>query len=211
MRDGELASSQSQGYHQLWCPCYMCFEQSVNDPVSQHIHLHYMHWQTLVPCRALVDAISSRSVSTPARLADGKLVRAAPFFLQLCVIGEHTDWAAGYRHENRAIPPSFTLVATTDEGLHARVGGRTDGRLVFRASRAAPCVGSEDDGSGLAMPPLNVAMTEEVKDYERCFFVRSRHTKPVLRTTTSQAQWPVVSVSITQITLDHVVVDAVEA
>ncbi|CAM9388497.1 unnamed protein product, partial [Hapterophycus canaliculatus] len=39
---------------------------------------------------------------------------------QLCVIGEHTDWAAGYRNRNRAIPPGCTLVATTREGLHAR-------------------------------------------------------------------------------------------
>ncbi|CAN0327109.1 unnamed protein product, partial [Laminaria digitata] len=52
---------------------------------------------------------------------------------KLCVIGEHTDWAAGYRDRNRSIPPGITLVATTQEGLHARVRARADGRLVFKA------------------------------------------------------------------------------
>lgn len=107
------------------------------------------------------------------------------------MIGEHTDWAAGYRNQNRAIPPGFTLVATTREGLHARVGTRADGRLVFKAatcssSHAPPLppasskdsgddgvVGDEETtaastastracGAAGAAPVLDVAMTEEV-------------------------------------------------
>ncbi|CAM9274498.1 unnamed protein product [Scytosiphon promiscuus] len=77
---------------------------------------------------------------------------------RLCVIGEHTDWAAGYRDQNRAIPPGFTLVATTREGLHARVGAREDGRLVFKAATCSssaaasslPTVSGLDDGDTAA-------------------------------------------------------------
>ncbi|CAM9442895.1 unnamed protein product [Pylaiella littoralis] len=86
---------------------------------------------------------------------------------QLCVLGEHTDWAAGYRNQNRAIPPGFTLVATTREGLHARVKARTDGRLVFSAApstcgaagASAAAGGAASDGA--AVRTLDVAMTEE--------------------------------------------------
>eukprot|EP00752_Nemacystus_decipiens_P005273 g4783.t1 len=92
---------------------------------------------------------------------------------RLCVLGEHTDWAAGYRAQNRAIPPGFTIVATTREGLHARVKPRADGRLVFKATRPSPSASSRsgDDTGGAeeaaATDPgsdgatLDVAMTEE--------------------------------------------------
>ena len=90
------------------------------------------------------------------------------------MLGEHTDWAAGYRDRNRAIPPGFTIVATTREGLHARVKPRADGRLVFKAACLNPptsSCGSGDAAGGQEAADagseggatLDVAMTEEVK------------------------------------------------
>lgn len=93
---------------------------------------------------------------------------------QLCVLGEHTDWAAGYRNQNRAIPPGFTLVATTREGLHARVKARTDGRLVFSAAPStcgaagAPAAAGGAASDGAAVRTLDVAMTEEVTMHSTC-------------------------------------------
>ncbi|CAN0050212.1 unnamed protein product [Ectocarpus sp. 6 AP-2014] len=67
---------------------------------------------------------------------------------RLCVLGEHTDWAAGYRDRNRAVPPGFTVVATTREGLHARVQARADGRLTFKAARPDAFTGGKGGGDG---------------------------------------------------------------
>lgn len=77
--------------------------------------------------------------------------------MQLCVLGEHTDWAAGYRDRTRNIPPGFTLVATTQEGIHARVSGRRDGRFVFKT-----CTSPSVDLKPFSEVPLDVPMTEEV-------------------------------------------------
>lgn len=56
-------------------------------------------------------------------------------------------------------------MATTQEGLHARVRGRTDGRLVFKT-----CVSADGDRT---RSPLDVPMTEEVSVVGR----RSRFCK----------------------------------
>ncbi|CAN0297406.1 unnamed protein product, partial [Ectocarpus sp. 4 AP-2014] len=69
---------------------------------------------------------------------------------RLCVLGEHTDWAAGYRDRNRAVPPGFTVVATTREGLHARVQARADGRLTFKAGCPDASTAGEGGGDGIA-------------------------------------------------------------
>lgn len=114
-------------------------------------------------------------------------VSKTPPTSQLCVLGEHTDWAAGYRDRNRAISPGFTVVATTTEGLHARTKPRTDGRLVFKASCPNPCTANQcsssstntrgrgtaavavpsSNGAARSVDPvrtLDVAMTEEVSE-----------------------------------------------
>jgi galactokinase len=40
---------------------------------------------------------------------------------RLCLFGEHSDWAAGYRRSHPEIPPGRCLVVGTDQGLHASV------------------------------------------------------------------------------------------
>jgi mevalonate kinase len=40
---------------------------------------------------------------------------------RLCLFGEHSDWAAGYRSRDGRIPSGQCLVAGTDQGLSARV------------------------------------------------------------------------------------------
>jgi len=38
---------------------------------------------------------------------------------RLCLLGEHSDWAAGYRASHAEIPPGYCLVVGTDQGLRA--------------------------------------------------------------------------------------------
>ena len=40
---------------------------------------------------------------------------------RLCLFGEHSDWAGGFRRFNREIVPGKTLVLGTPQGLAARV------------------------------------------------------------------------------------------
>ncbi|MEG3846343.1 GHMP kinase [Microcoleus sp. herbarium19] len=40
---------------------------------------------------------------------------------RLCLFGEHSDWAAGYRHLNPAIAKGCTLIASTNQGIYAEV------------------------------------------------------------------------------------------
>jgi galactokinase len=40
---------------------------------------------------------------------------------RLCLLGEHSDWAGGYRTEVPALVPGHCLVTGTDQGLHATV------------------------------------------------------------------------------------------
>lgn len=51
---------------------------------------------------------------------------------RLCLLGEHTDWAAGrHRLVNRKIPLGYCIVCATNEGLFARVGDFDEGCLRY--------------------------------------------------------------------------------
>jgi UTP-glucose-1-phosphate uridylyltransferase/mevalonate kinase len=40
---------------------------------------------------------------------------------RICLFGEHSDWAGGYRRVNPSIEKGFTLICGTDQGIYARV------------------------------------------------------------------------------------------
>ena len=40
---------------------------------------------------------------------------------RLCLFGEHSDWAAGYRPLNPTIEKGYTLIVSTNQGIHAEV------------------------------------------------------------------------------------------
>jgi UTP-glucose-1-phosphate uridylyltransferase/mevalonate kinase len=52
---------------------------------------------------------------------------------RVCLFGEHSDWAGGYRRINSAIVPGYAIICGTNQGLRARVQPHGD-RLVFRSS-----------------------------------------------------------------------------
>jgi UTP-glucose-1-phosphate uridylyltransferase/mevalonate kinase len=41
---------------------------------------------------------------------------------RICLFGEHSDWAGGYRRINSEIEKGYTLITGTDQGIHAEVG-----------------------------------------------------------------------------------------
>src|SRR5512134_1119954 len=40
---------------------------------------------------------------------------------RICLFGEHSDWAGGYRRINAEIEKGYTLICGTDQGIHAEV------------------------------------------------------------------------------------------
>jgi UTP-glucose-1-phosphate uridylyltransferase/mevalonate kinase len=40
---------------------------------------------------------------------------------RICLVGEHSDWAAGYRRINAKIEKGYTLITGTDQGIYAEV------------------------------------------------------------------------------------------
>ncbi|MEE3327013.1 MAG: sugar phosphate nucleotidyltransferase [Myxococcota bacterium] len=40
---------------------------------------------------------------------------------RICLFGEHSDWAAGYRNTHADISPGYAIIAGTNQGIHAEV------------------------------------------------------------------------------------------
>jgi len=40
---------------------------------------------------------------------------------RICLFGEHSDWAGGYRRINADVEPGYTLICGTNQGIHAEV------------------------------------------------------------------------------------------
>lgn len=51
---------------------------------------------------------------------------------RLCLFGEHSDWAGGYRSKIASLPPGYCIAVGTEQGIHARVR-RRDGILAVRS------------------------------------------------------------------------------
>jgi UTP-glucose-1-phosphate uridylyltransferase/galactokinase len=51
---------------------------------------------------------------------------------RICLFGEHTDWAGGYRRINGDIEKGYTIIAGTNQGLYAEVKPNP-AKLVFRS------------------------------------------------------------------------------
>jgi UTP-glucose-1-phosphate uridylyltransferase/mevalonate kinase len=52
---------------------------------------------------------------------------------RICLFGEHSDWAGGYRRINADIEKGYTLICGTDQGIYADVGPRPNA-LVLTAT-----------------------------------------------------------------------------
>ncbi len=52
---------------------------------------------------------------------------------RICLFGEHSDWAGGYRSQNSQIERGFTLIVGTDQGIYAEVAPHP-GRLLLTAT-----------------------------------------------------------------------------
>eukprot|EP00747_Dinoflagellata_sp_TGD_P022884 gnl/TRDRNA2_/TRDRNA2_129391_c0_seq2.p1 gnl/TRDRNA2_/TRDRNA2_129391_c0~~gnl/TRDRNA2_/TRDRNA2_129391_c0_seq2.p1 ORF type:complete len:656 (+),score=114.18 gnl/TRDRNA2_/TRDRNA2_129391_c0_seq2:66-2033(+) len=69
---------------------------------------------------------------------------------RICLFGEHSDWAGGYRRFNAEIREGCALVCGTTQGLYARARKLPDqGKLIFKCPERAACELSLDDEAHL--------------------------------------------------------------
>ena len=54
---------------------------------------------------------------------------------RICLFGEHSDWAGGYRRTNAELEEGHTLIAGTNQGLYARAEPHPS-KLIIHASLA---------------------------------------------------------------------------
>lgn len=52
---------------------------------------------------------------------------------RICLFGEHSDWAGGYRRINSSIEPGYCIISGTSQGLYSRTS-ENPGRFVFRST-----------------------------------------------------------------------------
>ena len=52
---------------------------------------------------------------------------------RICLFGEHSDWAGGYRRINADLEKGYTLITSTNQGVHAEVRPHPT-KLIFRAT-----------------------------------------------------------------------------
>src|SRR5512136_2869156 len=66
---------------------------------------------------------------------------------RICLVGEHSDWAGGYRRINAQVEKGYTLITGTDQGIYAEVSAHPTSLVL---SSLSP--------EGLPMGPYEIPM-----------------------------------------------------
>ena len=53
---------------------------------------------------------------------------------RICLFGEHSDWAGGFRRDDPNIPVGKCLISGTNQGLHARVARHDQDKLILKST-----------------------------------------------------------------------------
>jgi len=53
---------------------------------------------------------------------------------RICLLGEHSDWAGGYRRINADIEKGYSLITGTDQGIHAEVSAHPTSLVLTSAT-----------------------------------------------------------------------------
>ena len=69
---------------------------------------------------------------------------------RICLFGEHTDWAGGYRRTNADLEKGYAIIASTNQGLHAEVNPHPT-KLILQTTL----------NDGTRMDPFEVPMESE--------------------------------------------------
>jgi hypothetical protein len=84
---------------------------------------------------------------------------------RICLFGEHSDWAGGYRRINADLELGYTLITGTDQGVYAEVqphptslvlsSTRPDGQRIGPTEIPMQAAGAAGDGPGRRLLELH--------------------------------------------------------
>ncbi len=60
---------------------------------------------------------------------------------RICLMGEHSDWAGGYRRTNAQIEQGYTLISGTDQGIYAQVSAHPTSLVLSSTTPDGQCLG----------------------------------------------------------------------
>src|SRR5512144_2016129 len=60
---------------------------------------------------------------------------------RICLFGEHSDWAGGYRRINGEIEKGYTLITGTNQGIYAEVNTHPDVLLLTHTTYEGEVLG----------------------------------------------------------------------
>jgi galactokinase len=63
---------------------------------------------------------------------------------RLCLFGEHSDWAGGYRRIDESIAPGHCMAIGTDQGIYASVSAHPDKLIINSANMDGEAIGAQE-------------------------------------------------------------------
>jgi galactokinase len=63
---------------------------------------------------------------------------------RLCLFGEHSDWAGGYRRIDKSITPGYCIAIGTDQGIYADVSPHPSKFIIRSASMDGKTIGTQE-------------------------------------------------------------------
>jgi UTP-glucose-1-phosphate uridylyltransferase/mevalonate kinase len=63
---------------------------------------------------------------------------------RICLFGEHSDWAGGYRRINADVEKGYTLIAGTNQGIHAEVEPHPNALVLTSTTNSGEVVGPQE-------------------------------------------------------------------
>jgi len=63
---------------------------------------------------------------------------------RICLFGEHSDWAGGYRRINADIEKGYTLICGTNQGIHAEVEPHPNALVLTSTTNAGEVIGPQE-------------------------------------------------------------------
>ena len=61
---------------------------------------------------------------------------------RICLFGEHSDWAGGYRRINADIEKGYTLITGTNQGIYAEVKPHPTSLILYSTTEKGEKIGT---------------------------------------------------------------------
>lgn len=67
---------------------------------------------------------------------------------RICLLGEHSDWAGGYRRINADIEKGYAIICGTNQGIYAEVEPHPHSLVITSVTQDGQPIGPVEDSHG---------------------------------------------------------------